>query len=48
MQTVLWKTNKPKSIYQDFGLFVFHNTVSAWDAYKALGVSALTIECEIC
>ena len=24
IQAVLYKTNKPKSIYQDFGLFVFY------------------------
>lgn len=25
MRTVLYKTNKPKSIYQEFGLFVLYN-----------------------
>ena len=25
MRAVLYKTNKPKSIYQDFGLFVLYN-----------------------
>lgn len=25
MRAVLYKTNKPKSIYQDFGLFILYN-----------------------
>lgn len=35
MRAVLYKTNKPKSIYQDFGLFVLYNRL--WDAHQGTG-----------